>query len=67
MKMERELKGIKAGDLLCKKVQYNDSIGWKDILAIIIAQIQILMPIIIGAAVVMSLLLFIIMKIWIRS
>jgi hypothetical protein len=67
MKMERKLKGIKASDLLCKKVQYNEAIGWKDTLAIIIAQLQILMPIMIGAALVMSLLLFIIMKIWIRS
>ncbi|MBZ9688660.1 hypothetical protein G9F72_020255 [Clostridium estertheticum] len=67
MKMERELKGIKAQDLLCKKVQYNKEIGFKDILAIIIAQFQILMPIMIGAALVMSLLIFIIMKVWIRS
>lgn len=67
MKMERELKGIIAGDLLCKKVKYDDGVGWKDIVAIIIAQFQILMPIMIGATLVMSLIFFIIMKIWIRS
>lgn len=67
MKMERKLKGIKASDLLCKRVQYNGAIGWKNTLANIVAQIQILMPIIIGVAVVMSLLLFLIIKIWIRS
>ena len=62
MKKEKELERIKVNDL-----QYDESIGWKDILAIMIAQFQILMPIMLGAALVMSLLLFIIMKVWIRS
>ena len=65
--MERELKGIRANDLLCKKVHYDDGVGWKDIVAISVAQFQILMPIMIGAALVMSLLLFIIIKVWIRN
>ncbi len=62
MKKEEELDRIKAKDL-----PYNGAIGWKDIVAIMIAQFQILMPIILGAILVMSLLLFIIMKVWIRS
>ncbi|MCB2289633.1 hypothetical protein LGK97_07630 [Clostridium sp. CS001] len=48
-----------------KNVQCDEAVGFKDIVAITIAQFQILMPIMIGAAVVMGLLLFIIMKIWI--
>ncbi|MGV8982042.1 hypothetical protein [Clostridium sp.] len=67
MKMEREFKGIIAGDLLCKKVKYDDGVGWKDIVAIMIAQFQILMPIMLVAAIVMTLFLFIIMKVWIRA
>jgi hypothetical protein len=55
---EKEIGRIKANDL--------EGIGWKDIVAIVIAQIQILMPIVIGAAIVMGLLLFILMKVWIR-
>jgi len=62
MKKEKELEPIKANDLQCE-----EAIGWKDIIAIIIAQFQILMPIMLGAALVMSLVLFIIMKLWIRS
>jgi hypothetical protein len=49
------------------QVQCNETIGWKDVVAIMIAQFQILMPIILGAALVMGLLLFIIMKIWIKN
>ncbi len=62
MRKVRELEPIKAN-----KLQGDEAIGWKDIVAIIIAQFQILMPIILGAVLVMSLVLFIIMKIWIRS
>jgi hypothetical protein len=62
MKKEKELEMIKANDL-----QGEEAIGWKDVLAIIIAQFQVLMPIMIGAVLVMGLLLFIIMKLWIRS
>jgi hypothetical protein len=62
MRRGRELEPIKVN-----KLQYDEAIGWKDIVAIIIAQFQILMPIMIGAVLVMSLLLFIIMKLWIRS
>ncbi|MGH4124864.1 MAG: hypothetical protein ACREV6_18235 [Clostridium sp.] len=65
--MERELKGIRATDLLCKEVKYDDGVGWKEIVAIITAQFQIFMPIMIGATLVMSLLLFIMMKVWTRS
>ncbi|MGH4118596.1 hypothetical protein [Clostridium sp.] len=58
MSKEKELGRIKANDL--------EGINWKDIVAIVIAQVQILMPIVIGAAIVMALLLFVIMKVWIR-
>lgn len=67
MRKAKELERIKYINLQGKDLQYNEVIGWKDIVAIVIAQFQILMPIIIGAAFVMSLLLFIIMKVWIRS
>lgn len=59
MSKEKEIVRIKANDL--------EGIGWKDLVAIVIAQFQILMPIMIGAALVMGLLLFIVMKVWIRS
>ncbi len=59
MSKEKEIDRIKANDL--------EGVGWKDIVAIIIAQFQILMPIMIGAALVMGFVLFIVMKIWIRS
>lgn len=62
MRREKELENIKA-----KGIQCDEAVGWKDIVAITIAQFQILMPIMIGAALVMGLLLFIVMKIWIRS
>ena len=62
MKNGEEQDGVKVNDLQC-----GETIGWKDIIAIMIAQFQILMPIILGAALVMSLLLFIIMRIWIRN
>ena len=62
MRKGRELERIKANDL-----QSDKAVGWKDIVAIIIAQFQILIPIVLGAALVMGLLLFIIMKVWIRS
>ena len=60
--VKKELEKIKTNDL-----QGEEVIGWKDIVAIMIAQFQILMPIMLGAILVMSLLLFIIMKVWIRS
>jgi hypothetical protein len=60
MRREKELENIRA-----KGIQCDEALGWKDIVAIIIAQFQILMPIMIGAALVMGLLLFIVMKIWI--
>ena len=62
MRMVKEQEKVKI-----MKVQCDETIGWKDVVAIMIAQFQILMPIILGAAVVMGLLLFIIMKIWVRS
>ena len=62
MRQERELERIKDSDMNC-----DEGVGWKDIVAIVIAQFQILMPIVLGAALVMSLLLFIVMKVWIRS
>jgi len=49
------------------QVQSDETIGFKDVVAIMIAQFQILMPIILGAALFMGLLLFVIMKLWIRS
>ncbi|MGH4139406.1 hypothetical protein [Clostridium sp.] len=61
MKLERELKGIIAGDLLCKKVKYDDGVGLKDIVAIVIAQFQMLIPVMIGVALIMSLILFILL------
>ena len=67
MRKAKELERIKYIDLQCKDLFYNDSIGWKDIVATIIAQFQILTPIMIGAALFMGLILFIIMKILIRS
>jgi hypothetical protein len=62
MGKRRELEIIKD-----KNMQCDEAVGWKDIVAIMIAQFQILMPIIIGAALVMGLLLFIAMKIWITN
>lgn len=62
MRTGKELDTIKTNDLQCE-----EAVGWKDILAIIIAQFQILMPIMLGAALIMSLVLFIIMKVWIKS
>jgi len=55
MRKGKELDTIKNNDLQCE-----EAVGWKDILAIIIAQFQILMPIMLGAALIMSLVLFII-------
>jgi hypothetical protein len=60
MGKRKELENIKA-----KGIQCYEAVGWKDIVAITIAQFQILMPIMIGAALIMGLLLFIVMKIWI--
>lgn len=62
MRRGKELEIIKV-----KEIQCDEAVGWKDIVAIMIAQFQILMPIMIGAALIMALLLFIAMKIWIRS
>lgn len=41
-------------------------LGFKDLLAIMIAQFEILMPIGIGAVLVMGLLLFFLLKVWIK-
>jgi len=60
MKMEKNLTGISVNDILCKRVKYEDSVGFKKIVAIIIAQLQIIKPILIVVALVISLLLFII-------
>lgn len=62
MRQRRELEKIKDSNVQC-----DEGVGWKDIVAIGVAQFQILMPIVIGAALVMSLLLFVVMKVWIRS
>jgi hypothetical protein len=62
VKKAKELETIKTND-----APYAETIGWKDIVAIMIAQFQILMPIILVAILFMGLLLFIIMKVWIRS
>ncbi|MBU3129609.1 hypothetical protein [Clostridium tagluense] len=62
-----EIERIKADDLRCNDLEKNQAVGWRDIVAIFIAQFQILMPIMLVAALVMSLLLFIIMKVWIRN
>lgn len=60
-------RGREQGNIKISEIQCDEPIGWRDIIAIIIAQFQILMPIVLGAIFIMSLLLFIIMKIWIRS
>jgi hypothetical protein len=62
MRMEKEQEKVKIVQLQC-----DETIGWKDVVAIMIAQFQILMPIILGAALVMGLLLFIIMNIWVKN
>jgi len=67
MRKAKQLGRIKYINLQSKDLEYNEGIYWKDMVAIVLAQFQILMPIIFGAALVMSLLLFIIMKVWIRS
>lgn len=62
MRKGKQLEIVKKDGLQC-----DEAIGWKDVLAIMIAQFQILMPIMIGAALIMTLLLFIIMKVWVRN
>lgn len=42
-------------------------LGFKDLLAIMIAQFEILMPIAIGAAVIMGLVLLFLLKVWIKA
>ena len=44
----------------------KQKIGWDDILAIMIAQFQILFPIALGFIVIIVLLLLFIMKVWLR-
>ena len=39
---------------------------WKDVVAIMIAQFEILAPIVLGAVVVMTLLMLFFMKVWIK-
>lgn len=41
-------------------------LGFKDLFAIMIAQFEILMPIAIGAVVIMGLVLFFLLKVWIK-
>lgn len=62
MRMVKEQEKVEITQLQC-----DETIGWKDVVAIMIAQFQILMPIILGATLVMGLLLFIIMKIWVKN
>lgn len=59
MSKDKELDNIKTDDV--------EGIGWRDIVAIVVAQFQIMMPIIIGAILVMGLLLLILMKVWIQN
>ena len=42
------------------------NVGWKDILAAIIAEFEILMPIVIIACVIFALLIFLIDRFWLR-
>jgi hypothetical protein len=42
-------------------------VGWKDVLAIMIAQFEILMPMALGAIGIMSLLVFLLLRVWIKS
>ena len=62
MRRGKKLESIKMNDLQCE-----EGVGWKDIVAIMIAQFQILMPIMLVAAIFMTLLLFVLMKLWIRA
>jgi hypothetical protein len=41
-------------------------IGWDDILAIMIAQFQILFPLVIGFVVIIALVLIFLMKVWLK-
>lgn len=45
----------------------REKIGWKDILAIAIAQLSILIPIALGGALVMTLLLLFFTKVWMKG
>lgn len=49
------------------KTDEKVKIGWDDILAIMIAQFQILFPIALGTVVIVVLLLLFIMKVWLRQ
>lgn len=40
--------------------------GWKDLVAIMIAQFQILMPLAIGAIVIMTLLMLFLVNVWMK-
>lgn len=47
--------------------QEHEKIGWDDLLAIMIAEFQILFPLAIGAVVIISLLLLFFMKVWLKQ
>lgn len=49
------------------KLADNERIGWKDILAIMIAQFEIIMPLAIGAVIIFGIVLYLLMKFWIRG
>jgi hypothetical protein len=48
------------------KLEEPIKLEWKDILAIMIAQFQILAPIALGAIIVMTLLMVFFLKVWIK-
>lgn len=45
----------------------KEKLGFKDLFAIMLAQFSILIPIAIGAVVIMGLLMFLLTKIWMRN
>jgi hypothetical protein len=52
------------------KLQQNEEkvkVGWHDLLAIMIAQFQILFPLAVGFVVVIGLLLLFFVKVWLRQ
>lgn len=47
--------------------QEHEKIGWDDLLAIMIAQFQILFPLAIGALAILALLLLLLVKVWLKQ
>ena len=45
----------------------QEKIGWDDLLAIMIAQFQILFPLAMGAVIVIVLILLFLVKVWLRQ